>query len=234
MGADWYTSLSAFGYTLNDRKSIQKASKKGVLPEGIQVLTVLTEHHSRMEGSYNKEMNDYAYTVVGFNANGMELSEIAENAEKLIVFVKSEEFIARGITVSNEVRCVSGIRWYLSEEEEDEEEEGACELCKLSPDGCKITHSAFASLCKYHRPVGSLYIVAKHALPRMQNIIKSSLESIMESVIHDKLDNFDDICEWHKVLMECSEFIEPEMMLHLTAAENLIIQLIEDETREDD
>jgi hypothetical protein len=226
MGAIWYSSLSIFGFTIGDLKSIRKLKK--IIPNDFHIHTLLTEHHSRME--YDDEgMEQYAVKILGFNMEGMEVFEIAEKAEKLIAFVNCDKFKALNVRISEKALCVSGIEWNAYES--DCEEEEACGFCNH-----KIETDAlidFGTVCSAHRSLASLLIIAKTALPRVPEENKVILSSMIKNIIDDKFDVMDETHDWYEALIACSEFIEPQMMGLLSEAERFLVRLIENATCDD-
>ncbi len=139
MGADWYTCLTYFGYSIKVpdgmtyRKFVNKVNEiNEFLQEPYKITGLLESFHSRMESmsEWEQESFDEAATIlIGFKPPA-DLTMLIHNINELKEYVTDNHYLM-GLELSETPRFWSGIEWFTnmyyeyessSESEEDEED----------------------------------------------------------------------------------------------------------------
>ena len=136
MGADWYTCLTYFGYSIKlpDGISYKKFVKNldeinEFLQEPFKITGLLESFHSRMEYAPYEElcnMDEGAIVLIGFQPLA-DLTMLIHNINELKEYVTDNHYLM-GLELSETPQFYSGIEWfdnldYKSSEDSDEEDE---------------------------------------------------------------------------------------------------------------
>lgn len=141
MGADWYTCLTYYGYSIkvpdsiNYRKFVNDLMKiNEFLQEPYKITGILQSFHSRMEyasDSELSEMDDYATIIVGFKPSS-KLEDFTHEVNELKDYVTDNHYFM-GLEIAETAAFYSGIEWfdryyeYVSSDDDSEEDEDDCE-----------------------------------------------------------------------------------------------------------
>jgi hypothetical protein len=137
MGADWYTCLTYYGYSIkvpdgiNYRKFVNDLMKiNEFLQEPYKITGILQSFHSRMEYASDSEladMDDYATIIIGFKPPS-DLEYLTHSINELKEYVTDNHYFM-GLEIAETAAFYSGIEWfdkyyeYVSSDDESEEDE---------------------------------------------------------------------------------------------------------------
>ena len=143
MGADWYTCLTYYGYSIkvpdgiNYRKFVNDLMKiNEFLQEPYKITGLLQSFHSRMEyasDSELSEMDDYANIIIGFEPPS-DLEHLTHSINELKEYVTDNHYLM-GLEIAETAKFYSGIEWFVdryyedesSDDEDDDEEDDDCD-----------------------------------------------------------------------------------------------------------
>jgi hypothetical protein len=139
MGGDWYTSLVYYGMAIdvpdgeNYRLFVSNAYKlQPFLDDQFHIVSLLSDFHSRMEGSDCEDLDSGAVLLIGFVPSN-NLEETARLGAELNRYVKDNP-VLEGYDVMGDSKFFSGILWdelrwgEIEDEEEDEESESSSDV----------------------------------------------------------------------------------------------------------
>lgn len=126
MGADWYTCVSYYGYEIKiplnkSYRQVIKMLKEFCIPMPFMFNGILSEFHSRMEGSslcQRISLDNNAQLFLGFKVPN-DLNTLLQLQNDLDEFIKQNP-ILNDIEFKEESTFFSGIEWYDDVEDEDE------------------------------------------------------------------------------------------------------------------
>lgn len=139
MGADWYTSLTFYGYRIkvpDDMKYKKFVNTVNEINEFLQnpyeITGLLESFHSRMESmsEWDQEcLDDQAVILIGFKPDD-ELDTFIHNVNELKEYITDNHYLM-GLELEETPKFYSGIEWFTnmyyeyesSDDEDDEEDE---------------------------------------------------------------------------------------------------------------
>ncbi len=141
MGADWYTCLTYFGYSIKVpdgmtyRKFVNKVNEiNEFLQEPYKITGLLESFHSRMESMSEWEQESFdenAVILIGFEPKDNNFDMFIQNVNELKEYVTDNHYLM-GLELDETPKFYSGIEWFTNmyyeyessdDEEEDEEDE---------------------------------------------------------------------------------------------------------------
>ena len=122
MGADWYTCLTYFGYSIKVpdgmtyRKFVNKVNEiNEFLQEPYKITGLLESFHSRMESASDYDLQTFdegATILIGFKPTE-DLTILTHNINELKEYVTDNHYLM-GLELSETPRFWSGIEWFTN------------------------------------------------------------------------------------------------------------------------
>jgi hypothetical protein len=125
MGADWYAPFTIYGYEIqvqdgDDLTKFIYDTYQIELPKEFEIRNILSEFHSRMEGSDNEELNELSTLIIGFEPD-KDLEKTIELSKKLENYLYEFNQL-HGFVLNEFPEFYTGIEWYSEEWGEYESE----------------------------------------------------------------------------------------------------------------